>query len=39
MTKFQQQISVDPGIQVLLGDIEETTKTNIASYPPAQLSP
>ena len=33
------QISVDPGFQVLLGDIEETFENKIASYPPAQLSP
>ena len=36
--KFLPQISVDPGIQVLLGDIEETLETKIASYPPAYLS-
>ena len=36
---FLLQISVDPGIQVLLGYIEETIENNIASYPPAWLSP
>ena len=39
MTEFQQQISVDPGIQVLLGDIKENIKTKIAFYPSARLSP
>ena len=39
MAEFQQKISVDPGIQVLLGDIEENIETKIAFYPPARLSP
>ena len=37
--EFQQKIFVDPGIQVLLGDIDDTIETKIASYPPAWLSP
>ena len=37
--KFLPQISVDPGIQVLLGGIEETIETKIAFYPPAQILP
>ena len=37
--EFKQQISVDPGIQVFLGDIKENIETKIASYPPARLSP
>ena len=32
------QISIDPGIQVWLGDVKEDLATKIASYPP-QLSP
>ena len=33
ITDFLPQISVDTGIQVLLGDIEETLETTITSYP------